>query len=193
MGGTEARPEAPDPAARAFGASFEAHHAAILAFALRRVDDRATAEDIVSETFATAWRRRDDVPDPELPWLYAIAARVIANQARGSRRRLRLGARLSSEPRTVGRDPAEVVGEREGVLAALAALPERQQEVLRLVAWEGLEPREAATVVGCSVAAFRVRLHRARRALAKRLAEAGHEPDGRPVTRTGRAASEETR
>jgi len=193
MGGTEAGSDEPDPAARAFEAGFEAHHAAILAFALRRVDERATAEDIVSETFATAWRRRDDVPDPELPWLYAIAARVMANQARGSRRRTRLGARLKSEPPALGRDPAEVVGERDGVLAALAALPERQQEVLRLVAWEGLEPRDAAKVVGCSVAAFRVRLHRARRALAKRLAEAGHEFDGRPVTCSGAAASEETR
>ena len=193
MGGTAAGPEPPDPAARAFDASFEAHHAAILVFALRRVDDRAAAEDIVSETFAVAWRRRDDVSDPELPWLYAIAARVIANQARGSRRRLRLGARLRSEPSTAGRDPAEVVDEREGVLAALAALPERQQEVLRLVAWEGLEPRDAASVVGCSVAAFRIRLHRARRALAKLLAEAGHELDGRPVTSTGPAASKETR
>lgn len=40
---------------------------------------------------------------------------------------------------------------------------------MRLVAWDGLEVREAARVLGCSQGAFRVRLHRARRRLAKRL------------------------
>lgn len=192
MGGTEAGFEDPDPATRAFDASFEAHHAAILAFALRRVEDPATAEDVAAETFAVAWRRRGDVPDPELPWLYAIAARVIANQTRGSRRRLRLDARLASERPVTRRDPADVVGEREHVLAAFSALPEKQQEVLRLVAWEGLGARDGAAVLGGSRAAFRVRLHRARRALAKRLDESGHEPDGPQVGHPGPAASEET-
>jgi RNA polymerase sigma-70 factor (ECF subfamily) len=33
--------------------------------------------------------------------------------------------------------------------------------------WHGLQPRDAATVLGCSAAAFFVRLHRARRRLAR--------------------------
>lgn len=191
--GTEAASEEPDGSTRAFDASFEAHHAAILAFALRRVGDRETAEDVLSETFAVAWRRRDAIPEPELPWLYAIASRVIANQARGSRRRLRLGARIASEPPATGRDPAEIVVGRDAVLKAFAEISDRQREVLRLVAWEGLDARDGAAVVGCSVAAFRVRLHRARRALAKRLAQSGHEGDERRVTHPGRTPSEETR
>ena len=51
------------------------------------------------------------------------------------------------------------------------------REVLRLIAWEGLESREAAAVFGCSYGAFRVRLHRARRRLEKQLAAAGHSAD----------------
>ena len=56
----------------------------VLAYALRRTEQRTDAEDVVSSTFAVAWRRWADKPSPEfeLPWLYAIAARVLANQRR---------------------------------------------------------------------------------------------------------------
>ena len=57
------------------------------------------------------------------------------------------------------------LGEAIGTLSA----PER--EALLLVAWEGLEPRRAARVVGCTPAAFRARLYRARRRLAAQLGE----------------------
>jgi RNA polymerase sigma-70 factor (ECF subfamily) len=43
--------------------------------------------------------------------------------------------------------------------------------VLALVAWEGLAPADAARVLGCTAVACRVRLHRAKRQLARRLAE----------------------
>ena len=69
--------------------------------------------------------------------------------------------------------------------------------MLRLVAWDGLDVREGAEVLGCSQGAFRVRLHRARRKLARRLdaakpidqecrargAQAGR---GGPMTRSNR-------
>ena len=53
--------------------------------------------------------------------------------------------------------------------------------MLRLVAWDGLDVREAAQVLGCSQGAFRVRLHRARRKLARRLDAA------KPIDRECRA------
>jgi RNA polymerase sigma-70 factor, ECF subfamily len=52
---------------------------------------------------------------------------------------------------------------------AIAALSKREREALLLVAWEDLDPSRAAQVVGCSAAAFRVRLHRARRHVAAAL------------------------
>ena len=54
---------------------------------------------------------------------------------------------------------------------ALASLRERDREALMLVAWDGLDHRTAATVMGCSTGSLTVRLHRARRRLARALAD----------------------
>lgn len=58
-------------------------------------------------------------------------------------------------------DVADHVVERDSALAAIARLPDGDLELLSLVMWHGLAPREAAQVVGCSTATFFVRLHRA--------------------------------
>ncbi len=62
------------------------------------------------------------------------------------------------------------------MLAAFAALRERDREVLRLVAWDGLDAAEAAEVLGVTRLAFTVRLHRARRRLERAL-----EPESLPA------------
>jgi RNA polymerase sigma-70 factor (ECF subfamily) len=72
------------------------------------------------------------------------------------------------------RDP-EPVGDPE-LAAGFAALSERDREVLRLVAWEGLSLRDAARVLGCSAVACRVRYHRAKSRLAARLDAAASFP-----------------
>ena len=59
-----------------FESCFDQHYLQIFAFAVRRVPGRESAEDIVADTFAIAWRRRDRIPVSALPWLYAIAANV---------------------------------------------------------------------------------------------------------------------
>jgi RNA polymerase sigma-70 factor (ECF subfamily) len=55
-------------------------------------------DDIVAETFATAWRRIGDIPDDAVPWLFAVARHVIGTAGRTQARRHRLGARLAREP-----------------------------------------------------------------------------------------------
>jgi RNA polymerase sigma-70 factor (ECF subfamily) len=154
-----------------FESCFRDHHARLLAFAMRRVSGRETAEDVVADVFAVAWRRRDRIPDPALPWLYVIAANVIADQYRSTRRGHDLGLRLAHEAGAgeSGSDPAESLARRDAFAAAFAQLSEQEREVLRLVAWDGLDVSDSARVLGCSPGAFRVRLHRARRRLAKRL------------------------
>ena len=161
-----------------FEGCFRDHYAQVLAFSMRRVSGREIAEDVVADTFAVAWRRRDRIPDPALPWLYAIAGHVIANQYRSTRRRHNLDLRLAREAGAVapGCDPAESLGRRDAFSAAFALLTEPEREVLRLIAWDGLDTRDAARVFGCSPGAFRVRLHRARRKLAKQLEAAEHLP-----------------
>jgi RNA polymerase sigma factor (sigma-70 family) len=146
-------------------ALFAEHHAAVWRYAVRRVGE-AAADDVVAETFLVAWRRIDSIPPYEREWLFAVARKVVANQRRGERRRAELSTRLAHERAGADDEPAR---ETQGVRAALATLPERDQEALRLVYWEGLEPAQAARALGCSAVAMRVRLHRARARLARKL------------------------
>lgn len=167
-----------------FEGCFREHYARVLAFAMRRVAGREVAEDVVAEVFAVAWRRRDRMPEEALPWLYAIAGNVVANEYRAGRRRRDLGELLVHEAGTdgVGADPAESIDRRDAFSVAFARLDESDREVLRFVAWEGLSTRDGARAFGCSQGAFRVRVHRARRRLAKQLEAAGHiQVEGREV------------
>jgi RNA polymerase sigma-70 factor (ECF subfamily) len=152
-----------------FDALFAAHFAAVRAYVVRR-SGGAPVDDVLSEVFLVAWRRLDAVPEDGLPWLLGVARRVLANQRRGDARRAALIGRLADAlPRSRVVEPAgNVFGSLGEAIGALSA-PER--EALLLVAWEGLEPRRAARVVGCTPAAFRARLYRARRRLAAHLGE----------------------
>lgn len=165
---TAARIGGPDAA---FERLFAEHYDALLAFATRRVEGTAAVDDVLAETFAVAWRRLDSIPEPPRPWLYGVARKVIANQARGERRTLRLSSRLAAEPqRDAGGDPGVEVPRRLAVADAFASLSAADREILRLVAWEGLDATEGAVAFGCTKTAFRVRLHRARRRLESALA-----------------------
>jgi RNA polymerase sigma-70 factor (ECF subfamily) len=106
-------------------------------------------------------------------WLFGVASRLIANEKRADTRRDRLRGRLSNDavaPQQVA-DHADTVINRVRVREALESLPARDREDLRLIEWDGLNISEAATVSGCSQAALRVRLHRARRKLIEQLAD----------------------
>src|SRR3954451_3560620 len=96
-----------------FTTLFTEHYDLILAFARRRVEPDL-AQDIVAETFLTAWRHLDDLQGEPLPWLYRVASHAIANQRRGASRRRRLDDRaglLASEASSG--DHADAVIERE--------------------------------------------------------------------------------
>jgi RNA polymerase sigma factor (sigma-70 family) len=152
-----------------FEGLFRANYPAVRAYALRRSSPE-TAQDVVAETFLVAWRRLEDVPADALPWLYGVARRVLANQRRTADRSDALAERVAaSEPQPAGGDPGHSAGEAEILHVALARLPEPSREALMLVAWHGLSGARAARAAGCSRAAFKVRLHRARARLAVEL------------------------
>ena len=165
-----------------FAALYDAHLHRILGYVLRRTDE-ASAQDVVAETFLVAWRRLEDVPEGSETrlWLYGVARRVLANHRRKESRRdrlrsaleLELGSRRISAEGNV-REPDPVVAETFGRLHA------RDRELLGLVAWECLDYRELAVVLGCSVNAAKIRVHRARRRFALQLSKPGdssHEAD----------------
>lgn len=165
-----------DDSRRRFEGIYEAHYAAIAQYALRRTRSADDAVDVVSETFLTAWRRLDDVPDGDETrlWLYGVARRVLANLHRGAARRELLAVRLRATfARSVEDLPTDRPPETKDVRAAFERLSQDDRELLSLTGWEGLSPTEIAKVLGCSRGAVRVRLHRARKRLAKELAEEG--------------------
>jgi RNA polymerase sigma-70 factor (ECF subfamily) len=156
---------------------YSSHADQVFAYASRRVgtDDAA---DVVADTFLAAWRRIEDVPEDALPWLYAAARNVIHNARRAEIRRVALRSRLASTERLEANDdPAPAVEARADIVAAMRLLPAPEREALMLVAWEDLEPRRAAAVMGCSPGTFAVRVHRGRRHLMKLLASRGFDAD----------------
>jgi RNA polymerase sigma-70 factor (ECF subfamily) len=159
-----------------FEAMFTANYAPLLRYALRRVGPDG-AHEIVAETFLVAWRRLDAVPENALPWLYGTARRLVANELRRRARALRLGERAAAETPPAPDDPGEIVPDRLRVRGALAGLSARDQEVLRLAEWEQLDAADAARVLGTTTAAYTVRLHRARRRLARALGVDDTRPD----------------
>jgi RNA polymerase sigma factor (sigma-70 family) len=167
------------PSEQAFEQLYREHGGTVLAYCLRRAD-RQAAEDALAETFTIAWRRRDQIPHTPLPWLLGVARRVLANQFRSARRWTTLLERVrSSQPPL----PSAESCEDDEVVAALYALAPADREALMLSAWDGLSSSEAARVLGCSATAFRLRLLRARRKLARSLEEDGERADIDPFTK----------
>jgi len=169
--------------ARRFTEIYGRTHRYVLAYALRRVGP-ANADDVVAEVFTAAWRHLDRLGDDPLPWLYRAAFHAVANQRRTRVRQDRLTGRLHALPSSRGAHPdhADLVAEHDRVTVALRRLPSRDREALLLTCWEDLDLGTAAEVLGCTAAALKVRLHRARRRLGRLLAgeDATREPSWLP-------------
>jgi RNA polymerase sigma factor (sigma-70 family) len=148
---------------------YKEHYQHLENYAARRVPSDHV-RDVVAATFLVAWRRFAELPEEPLPWLYGTARRVIANERRGWARWEALVEELATHASPAEPDPAESVVARWQLVSALRELSERDRELLFLVEWEQLSIGDASRVVGCSAAAARVRLHRARRRLADRVA-----------------------
>jgi RNA polymerase sigma-70 factor (ECF subfamily) len=79
-------------------------------------------------------------------------------------------------PVSVGETRHDGVEDFGQVAAAFASLSDDDRELLALVGWEGLDRHAIATVLGCSRATVRVRLHRARSRFAVALQQHGVDP-----------------
>jgi len=136
----------------------------VRSFVHRRVPS-AAADDVVADVFVIAWRGLDKAPGDELAWLLAIARGVLANRRRGEARRLALRDRLAASSVAGVQQEPEGCGGGSGLMGALGSLGRLDQEVLLLVAWDGLDRTQAARALGVTPGLFSVRLHRARRRL----------------------------
>ncbi|MFI6395521.1 RNA polymerase sigma factor [Nonomuraea sp. NPDC050540] len=175
----------PNPHER-FTALYNTYQARVYGYAASRAGHQL-AEEVVSETFLVAWRRLDSLPDhAPLPWLLRVARNILRDNFRRAARRESLEAELRTWMEEAATDVGEHATERVAVLRALAGLSEADKEILTLTTWHGLSTTEAAEVLGCTKAAFFVRLHRARRRLQSAIEATGTTPSRKPVTVPGR-------
>ncbi|MGW6376185.1 RNA polymerase sigma factor [Rhodococcus sp. NPDC055112] len=147
----------------------------VRSYAGRRAPE-SVAQEATDETFLIAWKKLCQLPHDPLPWLLVTARNVLSEHQRRDGRQDALVARMlprmsASEP---GADHEAL--ERLAVFGAIDSLSERDREALMLTVWDGLTHAQSADVMGCSITAFAVRHHRARRRLEAALIaqEAGH-------------------
>lgn len=144
----------------------------LLRYFVRRATPREDAADLLSETLLVLWKHRTrlpDQPDEQRAWAYGIARKVLSNHSRKQARRSNLGqvhllkASLAAVPPPVPSPAAEEA------LDALATLPERDQELIRLIVWDGFGVGEAGAVLGMKEATARSRYARAKARLRAEL------------------------
>lgn len=171
-----------------FGVLFERHARTVYNLCFRRTGSWSLAEDLTSDVFLLAWRRRAEVvftteDASVLPWLLGVALNLVRNKRRSDRRATAAVARL--DPTANEADFSdEVVGrladetEMRDVLALFERLPVQEQEVLALCAWADLGYEDCALALGVPIGTVRSRLSRARVHLRELVAGGGHECDG---------------
>ncbi|NAZ85148.1 RNA polymerase sigma factor [Kineococcus indalonis] len=175
--------------AQAFAALFARQHHLVRAFAARRVG-HVEAEEVTSEVFLRAWQHWPLSGQRGPGWLYRTAADVVAEHLRSRAHRDHVVQHLQRVVSAVAHDGAHHGGQGQGAevrieqaaaAAALLQLSGADREILLALSWDGLSTPEPAQVLGCSVAAAHVRVHRARRRLAA-LSGAARAEDPRAAT-----------
>jgi len=157
----------------AFTDLYERHVADIHRWFLARI--RWAASDLTAETFARAWLSRKRFRDPgngsALPWLYGIAANLLADAARRdrieTRARERLGLPLNLAHEDGYTEVEQRLSPRRGLAQHVDRLSAREREVLELRVVQELPYDEVAKRLSISPAAARIRASRALRRLAQ--------------------------
>ena len=145
-----------------FAQVYERHARDIYRFSVYLSGDVHVAEEVTAETFARAWASRDRV---RLGSVKAYLLMIARNLYRDGQRRDWRARQLDLGMPDPGPDPETTAGDRDAlrrVLDALAQLPEADRAALLLSAQEGLSSEEIAATLGLSVAAVKVKIHRAR-------------------------------
>jgi RNA polymerase sigma-70 factor (ECF subfamily) len=148
-----------------FAALYTETNADVLAFLLRRCPTPEDAADCLAETYLVAWEKRNQVPagvEARL-WLFGVARNVMRRGHERHRRLATAAQSLAEELQSAASArPALAPDESELITAALSELSDVDQEIITMISWDGLTPREIGQVLGISANVVRVRAHRAR-------------------------------
>ncbi len=164
-----------------FARVFDRYYAVIHGYLARRLG-QSLADDLASETFLTAFARRDryDLTRQDArPWLFGIASNLVARHHRAEQRRYRAMARTGVDDVSEGHADQVVVrldatARQSDLAAALSEIPDKDRDVLLLVAWAELTSEQAGQALGIPAGTARSRLHRARRRIRVALERTGH-------------------
>jgi RNA polymerase sigma-70 factor (ECF subfamily) len=167
-----------DPTPLSFESLFDTYATDVYRYVHRRTT-QSDADDIVAEVFLIAWRRRSVIPAGfERPWLFRTAWNVLAN---ARRKFVELPFEdLPNAPRMT--DVADIVIEDDLLRRAWMTLSPRDQEVIRLVSWDGLDSQALAAALGMSVGGATAALSRARARLAVALDTSERADERRTMT-----------
>jgi len=158
-----------DGAVEQLGLLFERHHPRLFNFCLRLTGDRQASEDLVQEVFyrILKYRHTFRADSDFLVWTYQMTRNACADHFHKQARM----ATADDEPaEPVGQDPLpleelESAESLELLGKALRALPLDKREVLVLSRFRDLKYEQIAELLGCTVGAVKVRVHRALRQL----------------------------
>jgi RNA polymerase sigma-70 factor (ECF subfamily) len=161
----------------AFGVLYDRYVSRVYRYCIRRLGERADAEDATSAVFTRALERLPTYRGGSFPaWIFAIARSTVADRFRREMPE-RLGDRdevLDPEP---GPDEvAMAASDRLAVSALLALLPRDQREVLEL-RLAGLIGSEIASTMGRTVPAVKMLQLRAMKRLRAELTGARAEEE----------------
>jgi RNA polymerase sigma-70 factor (ECF subfamily) len=172
---------------RAFEEIYDGLSPRLQSFLLRYTHDRARAEDVVQQTMLQIHRARGrfTLGGQVVPWAFAIARRLLIDMHRRGGREvlaptsddtiMQLLAAVDASA-----DDVAIAKETAAVLAKeLARLPKNQRVAFELIKQDGLSVAEAAQVLGTTVAAVKLRAHRAYEAMRAVLAEVGRDEEKR--------------
>ncbi len=161
---------------RAFGELYDFYLPRIYGFIHRRIRERSMTEDLTAATFERALhvlrsgRFRNEAFGG---WLYRVAANVVIDHVRSTRR---LQPSEDLDALDPGADGLAAALDRDEIRRGMAQLSDTHRRVLALRFFDDLAPEEAGAVLGCSRRTFAVKLHRAIGALRAAIAAEASEP-----------------
>jgi RNA polymerase sigma-70 factor (ECF subfamily) len=135
----------------------------LLAYFVRRVTPQEDSADCLSETMIVLWRKRDALPstqNEQRAWAFGVAKKILSNQRRGTIRRHALGERIREQIKHSTYLDATV-----GDSDLLEGLSKTDQELVRLIVWDGFPVAEAGALLNLRPSAARMRYSRAKEKL----------------------------
>jgi RNA polymerase sigma-70 factor (ECF subfamily) len=163
---------------RAFDELFSRYAGKVHGFLLRRVGQKALADDLLQKTWLRVHQARElyNPDEPFAPWLYTVANNIRRDSARAQ---MRDRAELTREG-TLPEPAVEISAPAsedptERVKQALDQLPDSYREVIVLHRWQELSFAEIAKILGSTEGAVKLRAHRGYLALRKALGVSSNE------------------